>query len=92
MLRRYSKARSVANGSANGYVSNNFKPASLEVYEKQVQDLSKAVEESQKNINQVSLQRDLVIDIESRFPFSLPEVLIASLSWKLHLILMGFCT
>ncbi|MBA0793689.1 hypothetical protein Gohar_018077, partial [Gossypium harknessii] len=53
MLRRYSKARSVANGSVNGDVSNNFKPPSLEVYEKRVQDLSKAVEESQKNTNQL---------------------------------------
>ncbi|GMI68275.1 ZWICHEL, KINESIN-LIKE CALMODULIN-BINDING PROTEIN, POTATO KINESIN-LIKE CALMODULIN-BINDING PROTEIN [Hibiscus trionum] len=53
MLRRYSKARSVANGSVNGDVSNNFKPPSVEVYEKRVQDLSKAVEESQKNTNQL---------------------------------------
>ncbi|WRX07867.1 MyTH4 domain - like 1 [Theobroma cacao] len=53
MLRRYSKARSVANGSVNGDDSNNFKPPSLEVYEKRVQDLSKAVEESQKNTNQL---------------------------------------
>ncbi|KAK8996206.1 hypothetical protein V6N11_076453 [Hibiscus sabdariffa] len=53
MLRRYSKARSVANGSVNGDVSNNLKPPSLEVYEKRVQDLSKAVEESQKNTNQL---------------------------------------
>ncbi|XVF59911.1 hypothetical protein PTKIN_Ptkin07bG0313700 [Pterospermum kingtungense] len=53
MLRRYSKARSVANGSVNGDISNNFKPPSLEVYEKRVQDLSKAVEESQKNTNQL---------------------------------------
>ncbi|MBA0608177.1 hypothetical protein Godav_020419, partial [Gossypium davidsonii] len=53
MLRRYSKARSVANGSVNGDVSNNFKPPSLEEYEKRVQDLSKAVEESQKNTNQL---------------------------------------
>ncbi|KAE8723145.1 Kinesin-like calmodulin-binding protein [Hibiscus syriacus] len=53
MLRRYSKARSVDNGSVNGDVSNNFKPPSLEMYEKRVQDLSKAVEESQKNTNQL---------------------------------------
>ncbi|KAE8707171.1 Kinesin-like calmodulin-binding protein-like protein [Hibiscus syriacus] len=53
MLRRYTKARSVANGSLNGDISNNFKPPSLEVYEKRVQDLSKAVEESQKNTNQL---------------------------------------
>ncbi|OMO83366.1 hypothetical protein COLO4_22572 [Corchorus olitorius] len=53
MLRRYSKARSVANGSANEDVSNNFKSPSLEAYEKRVQDLSKAVEESQKNAKQL---------------------------------------
>ncbi|KAK8653175.1 hypothetical protein V6N13_127185 [Hibiscus sabdariffa] len=53
MLRRYSKARSVANGSVNGDVSNNFKPPSLEGYEKRVQDLSKAVEESQKRTSQL---------------------------------------
>ncbi|XVE87578.1 hypothetical protein DITRI_Ditri18aG0128700 [Diplodiscus trichospermus] len=53
MLRRYSKARSTANGSANGDASNNFRPPSLEVYEKRVQDLSKAIEESQRNTNQL---------------------------------------
>nr|AFK13155.1 zwichel [Gossypium arboreum] len=75
MLRRYSKARSVANGSVNGDVSNNFKPPSLEVYEKRVQDLSKAVEESQKNTNQVSLKRELLIDIDSIFSSSHSVVL-----------------
>lgn len=54
MLRRYSKARSVGGGSTNGDVSNNYKSASLEVYEKRIQDLTKAVEESQKNADQVS--------------------------------------
>ncbi|OWM68374.1 hypothetical protein CDL15_Pgr004856 [Punica granatum] len=49
MLRRYSKARSVAGGSTNGDVSNNFKTPSMEVYEKRIQELSKAVEESQNN-------------------------------------------
>ncbi|GLU19631.1 hypothetical protein SLE2022_358690 [Rubroshorea leprosula] len=53
MLRRYSKARSAANGSVNGDLSNSFKPPSIEVYEKRLQDLSKAVEESQKKINQL---------------------------------------
>lgn len=59
MLRRYSKARSAASGSANGDLSNNFKPNSVEVYAKRVQDLSKAVEESQKNADQVSLKRNI---------------------------------
>ncbi|KAI9165050.1 hypothetical protein LWI28_006622 [Acer negundo] len=49
MLRRYSKARSVASGSMNGDLSNLAKPPSMELFEKRVQDLSKTVEESQKN-------------------------------------------
>ena len=56
MLRRYSKARSVASGSMNGDLSNLAKPPSMELYEKRVQDLSKAVEESQKNADCVSLK------------------------------------
>lgn len=55
MLRRYSKARTAANGSVNGDLSNNFKPSNSEVYEKRVQELSKSIEESQKNTDQVSL-------------------------------------
>ncbi|KAK7262798.1 hypothetical protein RJT34_30379 [Clitoria ternatea] len=59
MLRRYSKARSAAtaagSGSMNGDISNsnNFKPPNLELYEKRVQDLSKLIEESQKNADQL---------------------------------------
>ncbi|KAL6222138.1 hypothetical protein ACLB2K_005530 [Fragaria x ananassa] len=52
MLRRYSKARTASNGSANGDISSNLKP-SVEVHEKRVQDLSKAVEESQRNVDQL---------------------------------------
>lgn len=55
MLRRYSKARSPTAGSLNEDVSSNFKPPNLELYEKRVQDLSKLVEESQSNADQVSL-------------------------------------
>lgn len=58
MLRRYSKARSTAGGSTNGVVSNNFKPPNLDIYEKRIQDLSKAVEESQKNADRVSFQQN----------------------------------
>lgn len=54
MLRRYSKARSVAGGSTNGDVSNNSQSPSPEVYEKRIKDLTKAVEESQKNADRVS--------------------------------------
>ncbi|KAJ4713994.1 Kinesin-like calmodulin-binding protein [Melia azedarach] len=49
MLRRYSKARSTASGSMNGDLSNNVKPPSMEVLEKRLLDLSKTVEESQRN-------------------------------------------
>jgi hypothetical protein len=56
MLRRYLKARSSSGGSSlNGDVSNNSKPPNLESYEKRIQDLSKLVEESQRNADQVSL-------------------------------------
>ncbi|XP_061355130.1 kinesin-like protein KIN-14E isoform X1 [Gastrolobium bilobum] len=53
MLRRYSKARSVATGSLNEDTSSNFKPPNLELYEKRVKDLSKLAEESQRNADQV---------------------------------------
>jgi len=57
MLRRYSKARSVAasGGSLNGDISSNSKPPNMELYEKHVQELSKLIEEFQKNVDQVSL-------------------------------------
>ncbi|KAL2348735.1 hypothetical protein Fmac_002735 [Flemingia macrophylla] len=51
MLRRYSKAQSPVGDSLNEDISNNFKPSNLEVYEKRVQDLSKLVEESQRNVD-----------------------------------------
>lgn len=54
MLRRYSKARSSANGSVNGDVPNNLKTSNPDINERRVQDLSKALEESQKKINDVS--------------------------------------
>ncbi|TKY70209.1 Kinesin calmodulin-binding protein-like [Spatholobus suberectus] len=53
MLRRYSKARSAAAGSLDEDVYNNFKPSNLDLYEKRVQDLSKLVEESQRNADQL---------------------------------------
>jgi hypothetical protein len=56
MLRRYSKARSIASNSINEDLSNNFKPPNVEVHKKRVQGLAKAVEESQRNANQVRLQ------------------------------------
>ncbi|XP_072995272.1 kinesin-like protein KIN-14I [Typha latifolia] len=53
MLRRYSKARSAGGGSIQSNISQTIKPPSLEIYEKRVQDLSKAVEESQRNADRV---------------------------------------
>lgn len=53
MLRRYSKTRSSANSSVNGDASNNFKPPSVDVNDKRVQDLSKALDESQMNANKL---------------------------------------
>ncbi|XP_006588213.2 kinesin-like protein KIN-14I [Glycine soja] len=55
MLRRYSKARSVAasGGSLNGDISSNSKPPNMELYEKHVQELSKLIEEFQKNVDQL---------------------------------------
>ncbi|KAK4789906.1 hypothetical protein SAY86_017210 [Trapa natans] len=62
MLRRYSKARSVACVSTNDDVSNNYKSPNLEVYEKRLRDLTKAVEESQKNADQVALLEKKVLE------------------------------
>ncbi|CAK9139640.1 unnamed protein product [Ilex paraguariensis] len=54
MLRRYSKARpATANSSINGDLSNNVKPSNVDFYEKRIQELSKVLEESQKNAAQV---------------------------------------
>ncbi|XP_049381809.1 kinesin-like protein KIN-14E [Solanum stenotomum] len=60
MLRRYSKARSSANGSVNGDVPNNPKTANTDINERRIQDLSRALEESQKKVN------DLVEDLHER--------------------------
>lgn len=54
MLRRYSKARSSANSSVNGDVPNNLKTANTDINERRIQDLSRALEESQKKVNDVS--------------------------------------
>lgn len=54
MLRRYSKARSAANSLVNGDISCSSKPQNLEVYEKRVQDLSKAFDESHKKVDKVN--------------------------------------
>ncbi|CAN1175671.1 Kinesin-like protein KIN-14E [Linum perenne] len=53
MLRRYSKARSAAGSVMNGDISSNSKPLNVEIYEKRIQDLSKSIEEFQKNTDQL---------------------------------------
>ncbi|MED6143508.1 Kinesin-like protein KIN-14E [Stylosanthes scabra] len=53
MLRRYSKARTTAGGSLNEDISSNFKSPNSESYEKRIQDLSKAAEESKRNADQL---------------------------------------
>lgn len=54
MLRRYSKARSTVNGLVQGDFMQSVKPPSVDVYEKRLHELSKTVEESQKNADRVS--------------------------------------
>nr|GLL19033.1 kinesin-like protein KIN-14E isoform X1 [Ipomoea trifida] len=53
MLRRYSKTRSASNGSVNGDLSNNSKTPNMDVYEKRIQDLTRALEESKKKVNEL---------------------------------------
>ncbi|KAJ6836328.1 kinesin-like protein KIN-14I [Iris pallida] len=53
MLRRYSRARSVASGTIQSDVPKEIKPPSLEVYDKRVEELSKSVQESQKNADKL---------------------------------------
>lgn len=54
MLRRYSKTRSVANGSVQEDSPKNIKPPGLEIYEKRVQEMSKIIEETQRKTDQLS--------------------------------------
>ncbi|KAK1349198.1 kinesin-like calmodulin-binding protein [Heracleum sosnowskyi] len=53
MLRRYSKARSAVNAPVNGDVSNNVKSPIVNVNEKHIEELSKALEESERNAKQL---------------------------------------
>ncbi|CAI9780861.1 unnamed protein product [Fraxinus pennsylvanica] len=57
MLRRYSKARAVANGSSNGHLPDNVRPPTVDMNEKRIKELSKSLEESEKKANQ--LQDDI---------------------------------
>ncbi|MCH86712.1 kinesin-like calmodulin-binding protein, partial [Trifolium medium] len=57
MLRRYSKTRSSPTGSLDKEISNEFKSPNSEPYEKRVQDLTKVLEDSKRNVDQ--LQEEL---------------------------------
>ncbi|KAI5438450.1 kinesin-like protein KIN-14I isoform X1 [Lathyrus oleraceus] len=53
MLRRYSKTRSSPTGSLDKEISSDFKPQNLELNEKRVQELTEAVEDSQRKADQL---------------------------------------
>ncbi|PKA52840.1 Kinesin-like calmodulin-binding protein like [Apostasia shenzhenica] len=55
MLRRYSKTRTANSGSIQDDSSQAVKSPGLDIYEKRVQELSKAVEESHKNADKIAL-------------------------------------
>ncbi|CAN6236585.1 unnamed protein product [Urochloa humidicola] len=57
MLRRYSKARSATSVTSQNDVTQSCKLPNIEMYEKQVQELTKTVEESQKKADR--LREDL---------------------------------
>lgn len=54
MLRRYSKARTATSVTSQNDANQSYKPPNIEMYEKQVQELTKTVEESQRKADQVS--------------------------------------
>lgn len=54
MLRSNSTAKSAASVSTNGDISDKFRPSNGEAYEKCIEDLSRALEESKRAANQVS--------------------------------------
>ncbi|XP_058180550.1 kinesin-like protein KIN-14I [Rhododendron vialii] len=53
MLRSNSIAKSAASVSTNGDISDKFRPSNGEAYEKRIEDLSRALEESQRAANQL---------------------------------------
>lgn len=54
MLRRYAKARSTTVGAIQGDFSHSGKVPSSDMHEKRIQELSRSIEESQKNVDKVS--------------------------------------
>ncbi|KAL2483112.1 Kinesin-like calmodulin-binding protein [Forsythia ovata] len=63
MLRRYSKARAVANGSSNGHLPDNVRPPTVDINEKRVQELSKSLEESEKKASQATILEKQSIEV-----------------------------
>ncbi|KAE9466294.1 hypothetical protein C3L33_01794, partial [Rhododendron williamsianum] len=55
MLRSNSTAKSAASVSTNGDISDKFTPSNGEAYEKRIEDLSRALEESKRAANQAAL-------------------------------------
>ncbi|XP_074560216.1 kinesin-like protein KIN-14I [Curcuma longa] len=53
MLRRYAKARSATVGAIQGDFSHSSKAPSSDMHEKRIQELSRSIEESQKNIDRL---------------------------------------
>lgn len=54
MLRRYSKARSIASASIQGDIAQSPRAPSVDAYEKRLQELTKTVELSQRKADCVS--------------------------------------
>ncbi|XP_074575269.1 kinesin-like protein KIN-14I isoform X2 [Curcuma longa] len=53
MLRRYAKARSATGGATQGDFSHSAKASSPDAHEKHIQELSRSIEESQKNADRL---------------------------------------
>ncbi|CAH9098359.1 unnamed protein product [Cuscuta epithymum] len=61
MLRRYSKARTASNGSVITDLPNNAKMPNTDSYEKRIEELTSALEESRKKVNELlkdSIERE----------------------------------
>ncbi|XP_064979395.1 kinesin-like protein KIN-14I isoform X1 [Musa acuminata AAA Group] len=74
MLRRYAKARSATGGSSQGDISQTVKAPGLDLYEKRVQDLSRAAEESQKNADHLLEELNLKEKREAEMQAELEEL------------------
>lgn len=72
MLRRYSKVRAAAGASIQNDISQSVKPPSTEIYEKHALDLSRAVEESQKNADRVIYVAKIILYMSSNLHCTVP--------------------